>query len=362
MPEKYLTVIEEIIALVNKFKQEHGDILKRIAQLSDNLAEACNKIERSWSGSFAGWHGNMYYGDFKIPSIHQRFSGEWGGIHGIPSGWDEKQPEQICVKIEELVGNGFSIKEFENELKNLRKAAENIRQEIVITLSSLDLSSMSKEKELVEQLEKFVFGSTKNDFIVARFPKTLMSRDSEALRQGMCTPAWLYYEGIALEGKSICMAIEEFFTLSDRLTRQLKNIMKPDRKAVAADHDPLKNMHPQIYAKCHELYEKSAYAEAVEKSFKIVRDRLRKLTGYETGSEAFGKCKLHIKGAAAANVDVDFNNAVKFLTMAIDQFRNEKSHTSDARIDDPIRAYEYLRLSSLAMNLLENTEIAPPEK
>jgi hypothetical protein len=43
--------------------------------------------------------------------------------------------------------------------------------------------------------------------------------------------------------------------------------------------------------------------------------------------------------------------------MAIDQFRNEKSHTSDSKIVDPTRAYEYLRLSSLAMNLLENTEI-----
>jgi len=102
---------------------------------------------------------------------------------------------------------------------------------------------------------------------------------------------------------------------------------------------------------------KKAYSEAAEKGFKIVRDRLRKLTGYETGSEAFGKSKLHIKGAAATNVDDDFNEAVKFLTMAVDRFRNEKSHTSDAKIDDPIRAYEYLRLSSLAMNLLDNSEI-----
>ncbi len=43
--------------------------------------------------------------------------------------------------------------------------------------------------------------------------------------------------------------------------------------------------------------------------------------------------------------------------MAIDRFRNEKSHISDAKIDDPIRAYEYLRLSSLAMNLLGQGEI-----
>ena len=92
---------------------------------------------------------------------------------------------------------------------------------------------------------------------------------------------------------------------------------------------------------------------AVEKGFKVVRDRLRSLTSYETGSEAFGKGKLYVEGAAAPHVDDDFQDGVKFLTMAIDRFRNEKSHTADGNISDPVRAYEYLRLSSLAMHLLD---------
>jgi len=119
----------------------------------------------------------------------------------------------------------------------------------------------------------------------------------------------------------------------------------------------LTSLNSEIFTKCQDLYNQRAYSEAVEKSFKVVRDRLRQLTSYETGSEAFGKGKLHIRGAAAANVDKDFNEGVKFLTMAIDKFRNEKSHTSDAQIDDPVRAYEYLRLSSLAMNLLDSAEV-----
>ena len=83
------------------------------------------------------------------------------------------------------------------------------------------------------------------------------------------------------------------------------------------------------------LFESGHYAEVVEKSFKIVRDRLRALTGYETGSEAFGKGKLRINGAAAAHVADDFNESVKFLTMAVDRFRNEKSHSSDGHTTDP---------------------------
>jgi uncharacterized protein (TIGR02391 family) len=118
----------------------------------------------------------------------------------------------------------------------------------------------------------------------------------------------------------------------------------------------IESLHPEIYAKCRNLYEGADYAEAVEKSFKLVGDRLRALTGYETGSDAFGKGLLYIVRAAATDVDEDFQNGVKFLTMAIDRFRNEKSHTESGNISDPIRAYEYLRLSSLVMHLLEGAQ------
>ena len=117
--------------------------------------------------------------------------------------------------------------------------------------------------------------------------------------------------------------------------------------------------HPRIQAKCGALYESCVFAEAVEKSFKVVRDRLRELTGYETGAEAFGKGKLHIRGAIAPHVDSDFNEGAKFLMMAIDRFRNEKSHTSDAKITDPVRAQQYLMVSSLAMYFLDDAEICP---
>lgn len=146
---------------------------------------------------------------------------------------------------------------------------------------------------------------------------------------------------------SLAEGIGELENLVGRL--RLANLESPD--AVA-----MESLHPEIYAKCCGLYEVGEYAQAVEKSFKIVRDNLRALTGYETGSEAFGKGLLRVNGAAADHVDDDFQNGVKFLTMAIDRFRNEKAHVADGNISDPIRAYEYLRLSSLAMHLLEGAQ------
>jgi len=355
-----INVIKTTKKLIKKFRNEQINILDNIPKLSEKLEESCNRIELSWSGSFAGWHGKMYYRNFQIPSIHERFSGEWGGLNGIPDGWEEKKPEEVRVKIEELVGNNFSAEKFEDDIKKFREEAKQFKNEIIITFSSVNFdSNIAKEEDLFTQIENFKFGRTKEEYINNQLPKTIMSRDTEALRQGIYIASWLYYKGVALEGENICEAVNNFITLLDRLIRRLEMKIKSDYKSISIINRHLTDLHPQIYSKCYELYEKNVYAEAVEKSFKVVRDRLRKITGYETGADAFGKGKLHIRGAAAPNVDQDFNDAVKFLTMAIDRFRNEKSHTSDAKIDDPIRAYEYLRLSSLAMNLLEDTEILP---
>ena len=114
----------------------------------------------------------------------------------------------------------------------------------------------------------------------------------------------------------------------------------PDQRIITAavNTGTLGALHKQVQTKCSALYLGGHYPEAVEKGFKVVRDRLRDLTRHETGSEAFGKGNLFINGASAKNVEHDFQEAVKFLTMAIDQFRNEKSHTSDGKIEDPVRA------------------------
>jgi uncharacterized protein (TIGR02391 family) len=133
--------------------------------------------------------------------------------------------------------------------------------------------------------------------------------------------------------------------------------MTPERRFM---YPPPIGLHPVVFEKCLSLYNSGHYAEAVEKSFKVVRDRSRELSGFETGGDAFGKGKLHVRGASASNVEHDFNEAVKFLLMAIDNFRNEKAHTSDAKITESSRAIHYLALSSLALHLLDQAYIPSP--
>ncbi len=149
----------------------------------------------------------------------------------------------------------------------------------------------------------------------------------------------------------------------DTYKKQLESSQQSVRKKVAPSQpssERLSGLHAEILKHCSSLYKSAHYAEAAEKSFKVVRAKLRKLTGFETGSEAFGKGGLYIKGSAEPDtplVDKDFQEAVKFLTMSIDNFRNEKVHVVDGNINSPERAYEYLVLSSLAMRHLDNAVV-----
>jgi uncharacterized protein (TIGR02391 family) len=165
---------------------------------------------------------------------------------------------------------------------------------------------------------------------------------TETMERSYSSSTFEHRKGAARDG------IRKLESLIDRLQLALPE---------SAEAAGIKSLHSEIYSRCHTLYAGGDYAEAVEKGFKVVRDKLRSLTTHETGSEAFGKGKLYVDGAAAPHVDDDFQNGVKFLTMAIDKFRNEKAHTADGNITDPIRAYEYLRLSSLAMHLLDRARI-----
>lgn len=356
-----MDIISNLENLVSDFKNKNQRFLRKIPSLTEKIRNICTVIERSWSGSFSGHHGSLYYGNFEPPPLNRRFSIEWGTIHGLPEGWRQRQPEEVMREIENRIGGDFSTKKLEKDSTAFLESAKEFRENI---LDIIGLPGFPKSTEriaaTIQEIQNINFGKPGEilgEYINNHLPKTRVSRDMEALTEGVYIPTPLYCEAVAHEAKKNWELTNDFIKIVQHLNKQLYDIKGLTKEKQNNMDIKFENLHKEILTKCSKLYNDGFYAEAVEKSFKVVRDRLRDLTGYEKGSEAFGKGKLHIKGAAASNVDFDFNEAVKFLTMAIDFFRNEKSHTSDANIDDPVRAYEYLRLSSLALHLLENTEI-----
>lgn len=96
------------------------------------------------------------------------------------------------------------------------------------------------------------------------------------------------------------------------------------------------------------------YFNAVEESYKIVRHKLKEITGKEKAHEAFKEANFPlIFGHNAKNeVEKDFYEGVKFLHMAIQKLRNEKAHTPATRIDKNL-AIHYIVLASLAYDLID---------
>jgi len=264
-------------------------------------------------------------------------------LHGI--GVHARLPVSFCVRRYNIIG------QTEENMAKLLKPREKVKKAIAARIrAGNDLTAKAKIAESTGGYEDwlFIFAKWREDTaaeLTTLYEERDIGREFTSVTETgeHSSPRFTFpYRKNALE--------LGLFWL-DRLIGRLELAVGESPDAIA-----IESLHPEIYAKCRNLYEGGDYAEAVEKSFKIVRDKLRALTGYETGSEAFGKGHLYVDGAAATHVNEDFQNGVKFLTMAIDRFRNEKSHTADGNISDPIRAYEYLRLSSLAMHLLEGAQ------
>ncbi len=345
--------LESIRKRIKEFRRTAVPFVDVLSKQAEAIAVACERVSRSWSGSFAGYHGRLYYENFESPTLGNMFSPEWGGLNGIPEGWDQRSPEEVKAAIEHRAGSSFSIDKAETLTEDLIAKAEQFQNELLDYLSDVSFGS-DRAKRLLAELETLKFHADKKVYVLANLPKQLVTRDSSAALQGICTPSHVYYEGVAYEIAETSNAVRKFLKLLDRLEPFLDH---GEDAAAPMQESQLSTLHPELLTKCSKLYEDGHYAEAVEKGFKVVKDRLRRLTGEEKGADAFGKGKLYIRGAAAANVEEDFNKAVMFLTMAIDRFRNEKSHTADSKIDNPVRAYEYLRLSSLALHLLDEAEV-----
>ena len=113
------------------------------------------------------------------------------------------------------------------------------------------------------------------------------------------------------------------------------------------------NIRPEIYEHIKRYLATQDYYHAVEEAYKIVRQKLKDLTGEEQAHKAF--CDENFRkifGHTPENdAEKDFFEGIKFLNMAIQRFRNEKAHTPAKPLDRNL-AIHYISLASLAYELI----------
>ncbi|MFA5871586.1 MAG: TIGR02391 family protein [Parcubacteria group bacterium] len=92
---------------------------------------------------------------------------------------------------------------------------------------------------------------------------------------------------------------------------------------------------------------------AVEEAYKVVRKKLKDVSGKEKATDAFSNSNYEkIFGHQPLNdAEKDFFEGIKFLHMAIQFLRNEKAHTPAQDLDKNL-AVHYIALASLAYDLI----------
>lgn len=112
-------------------------------------------------------------------------------------------------------------------------------------------------------------------------------------------------------------------------------------------------LQKEVFSHVKKLLNDKHYFNAVEEAYKIVREKLKLITGKEKAHEAFSESNYIIIFGYEAKDDVekDFFEGVKFLHMAIQKLRNEKAHTPAKEIDKNL-AIHYIVLASLAYDLI----------
>lgn len=186
-----------------------------------------------------GYHSELYFRDFEVPPLGAAFSQEWGGINGISAGWQKRSSDEVKGRVEKLAG--VSITVLETSTDGVMQQAKALHSDIVTEISGLHLQpGLEEEKKLLKDLEEFRWGSTVGEYMDANLPKQFISRDSEAVYQGVRLSAHLYYAGLAFQKNSECIAVSAFFKAATRLLRQVELNAGPLGLSNGADQQPVK--------------------------------------------------------------------------------------------------------------------------
>jgi len=114
----------------------------------------------------------------------------------------------------------------------------------------------------------------------------------------------------------------------------------------------------ELFVHIEKYLKNDDYFHAVEESYKFVRERLKELTGSEKATLAFGyenntdvDNELIFGHNPVDVIEADFYKGIRFLHLAVQFLRNEKSHTLATTLDRNL-ALHYISIASLAYDLV----------
>jgi len=205
------TEVKQAAAKLQKFLDENS---ADMAKISSEITKICQPLIRSHSDSWAGYHANLYYGDFQTPPLNRMFSPEWGGagFNGIPSGWSPQTLDDVWTHIRSESKTKFDLDEVNDKLDELQKLMKKLKSETELVIP--------KDSKLEEMIKKIRIDISIATFIKAVGPKTVISRDSLAINQGLRVPPHIQAQGFSNALSMNLQSAEELLEVSDAALRE----------------------------------------------------------------------------------------------------------------------------------------------
>lgn len=194
--------------------RDYLDIHKsELNQISKSIINITNPMDKSSSGSWAGFHANLYFKDFKSPGIGEMFDSEWGGLHPIHEGWNSRSLDDIWDYIHKASKPDFDLDAIDDKLHDLMQLNKDLKLQLELHVGDNEIL-----KDKISQVNvDFTIGS----FIKTRGPRSIQSRDSKALYQGMQVPPHIQALGFAKALEVNLKSASDLLKLSSTLESSL---------------------------------------------------------------------------------------------------------------------------------------------
>jgi hypothetical protein len=173
------------------------------------LLDTLDTIGESHSGSWAGYHAELYYGSFQKPPLNARFDVEWGGVKTVAVGWDARTYDEIVHFVKQR-HKKINLDRIADRLVQLREQASDLRSNVLADLSFVrGLDGFDREIQALESIEKLQLTVSAQKWVNNVMPKQMITRDTQAVAQGMKVPPHVRYRAIVMELLSIAISVEK---------------------------------------------------------------------------------------------------------------------------------------------------------
>lgn len=209
-----------------------------IAEPISKLIKAVSQIDKTFSGSWIGYHANVYYEGFKPPPAGVHFNAEWGlGGPGNPFGsgnskdWREYTPEEVKNTIYQLAGNP-DLEPIRELVMASHGIFEECRTEMLSILEAEISDSPDNFLESIKQQVQNLKIYSRNEMLDGYKPKRqIITSDHIAVNQGTKAPPHMEISVELVEINDSIALLYQLSKLAKQAGSHLSRKQKKNKKA-----------------------------------------------------------------------------------------------------------------------------------